>query len=148
MKTQILFISIFAACAFWTCSDIREKSAKEILESTKMREEIFQVMLNDHVYLNAFFNKVLADTGAETQLLQNTKLMKILCISTEMEILMKNDSEMMDYMAKQVIGKMASDSVMCDKTCVKILEHQVLGDCFKEKLCPVKKVVEKKATKH
>jgi hypothetical protein len=144
MKTQILFISVFIAFAFWTCSDVREKSAKEMLESTKMREEIFRCILNDHDYLNTFLNNVLADTSAKVQLLQHSKLMKALCISSEMELMMKQDPEMMDHMAKQVIKQMAADSSMCDKTCTKMLEHQVLEKYFKEKLCLTKKELKKK----
>ena len=55
MKTTILLAMVIAGMTY-SCSHIKEKSAMELLENSKMREEVYSAILNDHAYSTDLLN--------------------------------------------------------------------------------------------
>lgn len=137
LKMKILFFifAIIIGAATTSCNDIREKTAEELLESPKMEEEIYSAILSDSLYFTLFMNKMMSNENSKKMLTENYPMMKMMCLSKEMDNLINSDQQARESMSNRFMLKMEAKSAVCDKTCVKYLPSEHLQKCIKGQMC-------------
>lgn len=124
MRTKIYLISLILGIIMATaCNAPKEKSANELLEDPKMCNEIFNAILKDAGYSQNFMEKMMSTKNCSSPFLQNLTMVKMSCMSDETDT---TDREIVEKMTDLMIRKMEVDSVVCDKTCAKIIENEQL----------------------
>lgn len=129
MKTPILLAMVIAGMTY-SCSHIKEKSAMELLENSKMREEVYSAILNDHAYSTDLLNKMMESDKCKMIMTGNLSMMKMMCTSDKMENLMNTDKQVMENLTGKLIKRMETDSVVCDHTCTMLMENEQLKNYF------------------
>ena len=129
MKTTILLAMMIMGMTF-SCSRIKEKSAEELLENSKMRDEVYSAILNNHDYSTGLLNKMMESEKCKMIMTGNLSMMKMMCTSDKMENLMNTDKEVMENLTGKLIKRMKTDSVVCDHTCTMLMENEQLKNYF------------------
>ena len=135
MRSIFFLLAIVVISSTIRCSDVREKTAEEILEKPKMRDEIYSAILNDRLYFKIFMNKIMSNETSKQLLADNYAIMKMMCMSDQMDKLISTDNQAMEKMANRFIFKMEEQSGVCDKTCVKYMPSEHLQKCIKGHMC-------------
>lgn len=120
------------------CKGMREKTAEELLENPKMKDEIFSAILNNDAHLNMLMNKMMLDENCKRKLTKNTSMMKMMFMSETMDSLMKADEELMKIMTNNMVQNMNEDKALCDKTCTKMMGSKYFAECLMNHNCEVK----------
>lgn len=112
MKIYISTITI-AMLAF-SCSEVREKTAEELLEKPKMEAEIYSAILKDSIHLSKFMDKMMADEKCKTMMTKNSGMMKMMCTSERMDSMMNADKEIMGNMITCMVERIEGDTSACN----------------------------------
>jgi hypothetical protein len=132
MKISIFFKAVILGIIVFGCTSVREKTAEELLENPKMEEEIYNSVLADSTHLSKLMSKMMANDNCKIKMAENSSLVKTVCMSPHIDSLMKNDDQFIEHMSNRIIKKMVLDSIMCDKTCTKMMENDRVKNYFKE----------------
>lgn len=135
MKTIFFLTVILIGSLMASCEGVREKTAEELLDNSKMREEIYSAILNDSIYFNTFLGKAMSNKSSKKILTENYSMMKMMCMSDNMDHIMNTDKEAMERMSAIFIKKLEQKHVSCDKTCVRYLPIEHYNKCLKEQMC-------------
>ena len=131
MKTTTFFkISIVALLAIG-CTDIREKTAADLLKNPKMEEDIYTSIINDNAHLSKFMDKMLANENCKSMMTKNNPLVKMVCMSEKIDSMISNDKQIRERMTGNLLKKMEVDSVVCDETCIRLSKNQYLNNYFR-----------------
>ncbi len=125
MKTRFFMPVLMGVIMTIGCNQQKEKSARELLENTETRSEVFDAILKNRDYSAGFMEKMMEDENCKSMFVKNLSMMKIMCMSEKMDTVM-NDPEVMEKMTKHLIHKMKSDDDVCDKTCANLVEEEHL----------------------
>lgn len=132
MKINVFFKTILFGIIAVGCSSVREKTAEEILENSKLEQEVYNAIIADSAHLTRLMDKMTADDNCKIKMAENVSLVKAVCLSSNIDSLMNKDGLFIEQMSNCVIQKMILDSVMCDKTCTKMVENDRVKKYFKD----------------
>lgn len=132
MKINVFLIGIVGGLLFANCNGIKDKSAKELLENSDMKEKIYSEIISDTTHFLEFMNKFMNDDQSKILLNRNSSLVKMVCMSEKMDSLMSHDQQVMESLSNRFIKKMEDDSVVCDHTCTRLMESEYLKKYFRE----------------
>src|ERR1035437_3049946 len=133
MKYNFFLLAIILGIiAIIGCSKINEKSAEELLNNPKMEEEIYSGILSNSNRFSKFIDRIMADENGKTMMVRNKYLMKTICLSENMDTLLKDDKQMMETMSNRLINNISIDSVACDQTCIRLMKNDQINRYFKE----------------
>lgn len=128
MKTSFIKVAIAIGIMAMGCFSPREKTAQELLNNPKMENEIDSAIINDNVRLTKFMAKMMENENCKKMMITDAPMLKMMCLSENMDSLMKSDREMMENTATRMINFMKADTVVCDKTCTRIMEDKFLRE--------------------
>ena len=95
MRTSIFLAGLFLVIiSINCCTSTRDKSAEELLNDPKMEEKMFAAILSDQNYFTKFMNKAMVDEKSKLIIIKNRSLMKMLCMSENMDTVMHNDLQL------------------------------------------------------
>jgi hypothetical protein len=134
MKINVFFKAILFGIIAVGCTSVREKTAEEILENSKLEQEIYQAIIVDSTHLSRLIEKMMADDNCKIMLAKSNLLVNTVCISSNIDSLMNKDGQLLETFSNQMIKKMALDSVLCDKTCTKMMENDRVKNYFRERI--------------
>lgn len=132
MKVNVFFKTMLIGIIAIGCTSVREKTAEEILENSKLEQEIYNAIIADSTHLSRLMDKMMADDNCKIKMTENGSLVKAVCMSPHMDSLMNQDGLFIEHMSNRIIQKMMADSVICDKTCTKMMENDRVKNYFKE----------------
>ncbi len=116
MKKTIFILILFIEIMTISCNSRREKSAEELLENTKIENEIYSAIISNKEHLSKFMNKMM---------MTNSSAMNMICTSEKMmDSLINNNPQIIKDLSNSLIKKMGTDSAVCDKTCTKMIENE------------------------
>lgn len=130
MKTTVFLISIIAGTMMCGCAEVREKTAEELLQNPKMEDEIYSAILDDEKRFLKFIERIMFDENSKSMMMKNSSVVMMVCGSSKMDSLMKHDKKMMENMTNNLVLIVEKDSVVCDKTCAKMIQ----SDRFKRRM--------------
>lgn len=122
MKTILFLVAVTIGMMTAACSGVREKTAEEMLENPKMEDEIYSAILADTSRFEKLIERMMFDEDCKAMMMGNDSLIKIICSSDKMFGLMNHDIQMMESMTTNLMNIVERDSVVCDKTCAKMME--------------------------
>lgn len=134
MKTVKLLSAIIIGMMIIGCEKIKEKTAEEILENPKMEEQIYAAILNNNNHLTKFIDKMMVDENCKTLMTKNTSLMKMICLSENMDSLFNTDNEIMKHITNKIIQMMEVDTSVCDRTCNRMMESESIRKFFHQQI--------------
>lgn len=130
MKSLIILFGIGAIVTIAACSSVREKTAEELLENPKMEDEIYSAILSNKKRTEKLMDRMMADENCMSMMSGNSSMVKMMCMSPKMDSLMHHDMQMMENMTSSMVNIVEKDSVVCDKTCSKMME----SDRFRKRM--------------
>lgn len=124
MRKNIFFTVTLFGILTGGCAGTKQKRAESLLKNPGMENEIYSAILNDPENLSKFLDKMMLSEDAKKLMLENPLLSKTLCMSGKMDSLISNDEQIRETMSGLIIKNMMADSVVCDKTCSKLMENE------------------------
>ena len=138
MKTNKLITTVILGIVVFSCSQVREKSAKELLKGEKMRDEIYDVIFSDREYTKSVLDKMIQDSIGRLTMAKNSNLIKMMCSPDRIDSMMNVDNEMMENMANILVNKMEADTAACSLMCGKVMASDHLKIYVMEHVCNTK----------
>ena len=130
MKSINLFIGVTVSVMVMSCAEVREKTAEELLENPKMEDEIYSAILASKAHSEKFLDRMMNDENCKAMMMKNSSMVKMMCSSDKMDSLMHHDLQMMESMTNNLMNIVERDSIVCDKTCSKMME----SDRFRKRI--------------
>lgn len=132
MKKYIYFSLTVFGMLTSGCVGIKENSAESLLKNPETEKAIYSAILNDQEHLSKFINMMMVSENGKKLMIENPLLSKTLCMSGKMDSLISNDDQIRETMSDLVIKNMIADSVVCDKTCSKLIENEQVKRYIKQ----------------
>jgi hypothetical protein len=131
MRSNI-FLILLCGLLVSSCKSTKEKSAEELLENSKMEDNIYSAILNDSIRFSKFMNQMAMNERSKIILSRNSSIVKMMCMSEKMDSLMSNDQQILENLSNRFVKRMEADSFVCDHTCTRIMENEYLKKYFIE----------------
>lgn len=125
MKAIILFAAIVLEMLITSCKNTSdEKSVAELFKDPKTEEEIYSAILSNNERTKKLIDRMMVDENTRSMLAGNSSMMKMMCLSGSMDSLVYTDAQMSEEMINRLLKAMAADSVVCDKTCTRMMKDE------------------------
>lgn len=134
MKTLFYTSIVIIGCLLMNCTSPKEKTATELLKNPQMEQDIYTAILNDNNYLSKFMEKMMANENCKSMMEKNNLILTLVCRSEKMDSMLNNDKYLKEKISNIYLNSMVADSVVCDKTCNKIIENPQLNGYFKKRI--------------
>jgi cobalamin biosynthesis Mg chelatase CobN len=128
----LIFLILLCGLLVSSCKSTKEKSAEELLENSKMEDNIYSAILNDSIRFSKFMNQMAMNERSKIILSRNSSIVKMMCMSEKMDSLMSNDQQILENLSNRFVKRMEADSFVCDHTCTRIMENEYLKKYFIE----------------
>lgn len=115
---SILKITVITGCILLAACARKQPSAEELLKDDKTRDEIMTAICNDSNMTERMIN-YMSTTGASKKMLPFTCQILGKIMSSEV---MKRDTAVQNSVISGMLHIIATDSNLCDKTCVQMSE--------------------------
>lgn len=116
-------VIILGACA-------KKQSAQQLLKDDKMRDEIMTAISNDHNMTEEMINHLTTIPASREIVLGSCTVMDTIMASN----FMRRDTVMQENVLSGMLRLLRKDSILCDKTCTRMLEDPRIKKALEKKL--------------
>lgn len=109
MKPVTLLFTVPLMALLASCTDLREKTSEEVLESPKLRAEIYRDILASEVYLSEFMDSLSSIQAHRAQRI-HAPVIKWAWQSDRLDSLLDTDAEMTRRMIQRVVRRLETDT--------------------------------------
>ena len=95
-----------------------------------MEDEIYSAILASKKHTEKFLDRMMNDEQCKAMMMKNSYFMTMMYGADKMDSLMTHDIKMMEGMTNNLMNIVERDSVVCDKTCSKMMQ----SDRFKRRI--------------
>ena len=109
------------------CAENKEERALNALEDPELKEEIFNAIMNDSVYLDQFMDKMHAQYAGKGGYMRSRMMGRMMMGGMfDMDSLMLADTVARGRMMRHMLHRTDQDSVFCRQLSESIMQHEPL----------------------